>query len=113
MSLRRPSLMLSGRHGRGSWLIVALMLAAFGIVASKSIVPAWQEHQLLTKRAEKLDEELEAKREKAREIQDKTDALTDPYYLAIILPNRFRWKWREGSEVWQSRHGVSSTTVQK
>ena len=113
MSLRRPSLMLSGRHGRGSWLIVALMLAAFGIVASKSIVPAWQEHQLLPKRAENLDEELEAKREKASEIQDKTDALTDPYYLAIILPNRFGWKWREGSGVWQSRHGVSSTTVQK
>ncbi|MCC6149380.1 MAG: hypothetical protein IT461_03940 [Planctomycetes bacterium] len=113
MSLRRPSLMLSGRHSRGSWLIVALMLAAFGIVASKSIVPAWQEHQLLTQRAQRLDEELETKREKAREIQDKTDALSDPYYLAIILPNRFGWKWREGSEGWQTRHGVSATTVQK
>lgn len=112
MSLRRPSLMLSGRHSRGSWLIVALMLAAFGVVVSKSIVPAWQEHQVLSERARQLEAELEEKRERAQVLQDKIDALNDPYYLAIILPSRFGWKWREGSEASKSR-AATSDSVQR
>lgn len=113
MSLRRPSLMLSGRHSRGSWLVVALMLATFGIVVSKSIIPNWQQHQVLTERAQQLDLELEEKRAKAQELQDKIDALNDPYYLAIILPGRFGWKWRKDSEAWQKGQSAAPPTVQK
>lgn len=113
MSLRRPSLVLSGRQARGSLLIVALMLAAFGFVFANNIVPAWQEHQVLNERARALDEKLEARRETAKDLQDKIDSLNDPYDLAIILPNRHGWRWAENSEAWKTRHGMPVSTVQK
>lgn len=105
--------MLSGRHSRGSWLIVALMMATFGVVVSRSIIPNWQEQQVLSERARQLEAELDDKREKAHVLQDKIDSLNDPYYLAIILPSRFGWKWRENSEAWRTRHGVNGATVQR
>ncbi|HRJ79941.1 MAG: hypothetical protein HPKKFMNG_02452 [Planctomycetes bacterium] len=103
------STLTSGRQpaSRSSLLLVAAMLAALGILLSNSIIPNYHEHQDCLKRAAGLEATLEQRRETVERLQGEIDALSDPYYLAQILPSRYNFRWDEKSEAWRARNGAS------
>ncbi len=107
-SSARESAMLSGRApaSRGSLVVVAVMLATLGIVLSKSIIPAYHEHQSLLKRAGSLEERVEEQKVQAERLQSEIDAYSDPYYLVSILLTKYNFVWDKKSETWRERHGI-------
>lgn len=65
-----------------SLVVVAVMFAIFGVAANNSIIPSYHELQEMRERRTEMRAAVKESRERNEHLQDRIDALDDPYYIA-------------------------------
>ncbi|MCC7510719.1 MAG: hypothetical protein IT464_15255 [Planctomycetes bacterium] len=95
MAKRRTSLRESIRTGGHDYslLAVAAMILVFGYALSQHVIPNYHELQSIERRHKETRGKVSDQKAENAKLEDQTQALDDPYYLAQIMVERYKWRY--------------------
>ncbi|MHC4839461.1 MAG: FtsB/FtsL family cell division protein [Planctomycetota bacterium] len=82
-----------------SLIVVAGALLLSGLAVSKSVIPNYHEMQQAERRNQEIKADVAAAQAENDRLKDQIEALEDPYYIAEILVEEYKYRYPEPGEV--------------
>ena len=80
-------------------IVVAAALVLSGLVVTGTVIPNYHELQQAEKRNSEIKAELKAAQSENDTLKDQIEALEDPYYIAEVLVEEYRYRYPQPGEI--------------